>query len=235
MKKRRTDRTSAIDMENKAMESEAKRAVAYEFSQNELALLIRGMREVDIGWGEVQLMQMDLLERFEKELRRRFGTYVEYFKLDFEAVVFFGNAQEAAAGKCALEAAGFDIEPRPDNHAGDGGRTVWMMAYGACRGDADTREIVRNLEALLKPNGGMIWELGPIGPDGEPAFRRTNPYSLQSPTRISSNLDAAMTNEVESIRGGGADAATTAHGSPMINDLRESASASDHERSRSDG
>jgi len=114
--------------------------------------------------------------------------------LEFEAEVFFGNAQEAAAGKRALEAVGFDLEPHPglaeDNH-----QTVWMMAYGACPGDADTPEIIQNLEALIKPHGGMIWELGPIGSEGEPApprlyemmkhavFVRTNLYPLQFPTR----------------------------------------------------
>ena len=86
---------------------------------------------------------------------------------DFEAEVFFG-AQEAAAGRRALEAAGFDIEPRPDNIAGDGGQTVWMMAYGTCPGDADTPEIIKQLEALIEPHGGMIWELGPAGEPAPP-------------------------------------------------------------------
>ena len=40
------------------------------------------MREVEIGWGEEQLLQMGLLERFELELLRRFGTYVEDFNAE---------------------------------------------------------------------------------------------------------------------------------------------------------
>ena len=73
---------------------------------------------------------------------------------EFEAEIIFGNAKGAAAGKQALEAEGFILELRP----GYGHR---MMAYGACPADADTPRIVRELEALIKPHGGMIQELMP--------------------------------------------------------------------------
>ena len=66
-----------------------------------------------------------------------------------------------------------------------------MMAYGACPGDADTPEIIQNLEALLKPHDGMIWELGPIGPEGEPlrrAFTSDEARSLRAHQSLSSAI-----------------------------------------------
>jgi len=58
-------------------ESDSKpQAVAHEFSQPELEILIRGMRQVEIDWGEEQLLQIGLHERFELELLHRFGMFI---------------------------------------------------------------------------------------------------------------------------------------------------------------
>ena len=105
----------------------------------------------------------------------------------FEVEVFF-DKPGADAGRHTLEEAGFDIEPRPDNLAGDGGQTVWLMARATRERDGDIDDLVQALQELLEPYGGMIWELGPCSVEGEPAaeryfefmkhqfFQRTNIY-----------------------------------------------------------
>ena len=50
-------------------------------------------------------------------------------QFDIAAEVFFGKTKRRTPAERALQEAGFDIEPLPDNLAGDGGQTVWMMAY----------------------------------------------------------------------------------------------------------
>jgi hypothetical protein len=93
---------------------------------------------------------------------------------EFEVEIFFGSAEGAAAGKQALEAEGFTLEPRPgDDHR--------MMAYSACSADADTPKIVLELEALIKPHGGMVHELGPTGPEGGPALPRLYQLAKRDP------------------------------------------------------
>ena len=95
-------------------------------------------------------------------------------RLEIEAQVFFGSAEGAAEGQRALEAVGFDLEPRPgDDHR--------MMARGACPADADTPRMVRELEALIKPHGGTIHTLGPIGPEGGPAPPRLYQLARRDP------------------------------------------------------
>ena len=97
-----------------------------------------------------------------------------------EAEVFFGSAEEAAAGQRALEATGFEIEPR---RPGDNG-TVWMLAHAGCPRNATTAEMVRELEALIKPHGGRIWELGPAG---EPAPPRLYEMAKRDPEQPGCN------------------------------------------------
>ena len=83
--------------------------------------------------------------------------------LQFEAEVFFGDETEAAAGRRALEAAGFDLEPRP-GLVEDNFESVWMMARAARPCDGDIEELVLALRELLEQHGGAVWEIGPIGP-----------------------------------------------------------------------
>ena len=86
--------------------------------------------------------------------------------MGLEAEIFFGSAEEAAAGQRALEATGFQIEPRRAGYNG----TVWMMAYGWCPRNATTAEMVHELEKLIQPHGGTIWELGPASEPAPPRF-----------------------------------------------------------------
>jgi hypothetical protein len=79
--------------------------------------------------------------------------------MGIEAEIFFGSAEQAAAAKSALEATGFQIEPRRPGEDG----TVWLMAYGWCPPNATPAKMVHELEKLIQPHGGTIWELGPTG------------------------------------------------------------------------
>ena len=76
---------------------EAKQANAHVFSQNELALLIIGLRGTIVIKGvNLMMIQNRLLEQFKKELLDRFGTYLEDLDaedLEFEAEIFFGGAR----------------------------------------------------------------------------------------------------------------------------------------------
>ena len=49
----------------------------YEFNQNELGLLIVGLRGATVIEGADLMMQNRLLEQFERELMRRFDVYIE--------------------------------------------------------------------------------------------------------------------------------------------------------------
>ncbi len=108
---------------------------------------------------DLQLAITEVNTEFHDELHKLAGGVTD--RLGFKAEVFFGSAEQAAAGKRALEAASFAVGPLP-RPAEAKQPTAGVMAYGVCPCDADTSEIVLNLETLLKPSGGTVWKLGPI-------------------------------------------------------------------------
>jgi hypothetical protein len=196
MKKHRTDRTPATHKEIKTMPNDdaAYLDALFQLAKALVTLGAQAAHElIEEDLGSALLFDLNLAiaeadSEFHDELAELAGgdgpptenVNVEPSEFEdpgvgwmgYEAKIFFGNAEEAAAGKHALKAVGFYVEPRLVEG-------VWLTAYGSCAGDTGTPEIIQNLEALIKPHGGKVWTLGPIGPKGEPAPPRL--YEMKKP------------------------------------------------------